>query len=106
MSKYLISATYTADGTKGLLREGGTARRDALAKLCADLGGELEAAYYAFGQDDGYVIVDLPTTASMTALQLAVNASGAGRVSTTMLVTPEEVDAAATKSLQYRPPTP
>ena len=106
MSKYLMSGSYAADGVKGLLKEGGTARRDVLAKLCADLGGELEACYFAFGKDDAYVVVDLPDSVTMTALSLVMNASGAGRVSTTVLVTPEEVDEATRKSIQYRPPMP
>lgn len=106
MPKYMINATYSEDGVKGLLKEGGTARRDAFAELCAELGGELEACYYTFGEGDGYVIVDLPDSLTMTALSLTVNASGAGRVSCTELVTPEELDAAAAKSIDYRPPTP
>jgi uncharacterized protein with GYD domain len=106
MPKYLITGSYGAEGAKGLLNEGGTARRDGLAKLCADLGGELEACYFAFGKDDAYAVVDLPDPATMTALTLVMNASGAGRVSTTVLVTPEEVDQATRKSIQYRPPTP
>lgn len=104
MPKYLISGSYAVDGVKGLLNEGGTARRDVLAKLCADLGGELESCYFAFGKEDAYVVVDLPDSATMTALTLVINGSGAGRVSTTVLVTPEEVDQAARKSIQYRPP--
>ena len=106
MPKYLITANYAADGAKGLLNEGGTARRDAFAKLCAELGGELESCYYALGKDDGYVVVDLPDAVTMTALSLVINASGAGRVSTTALVTPEEVDAATRKPIHFRPPTP
>jgi uncharacterized protein with GYD domain len=106
MPKYMISATYSEDGMKGLLKEGGTARRDAFAKLCAELGGEMEACYYTFGTGDGYVIVDLPDSLTMAALSLAVNASGGGRVSSTELVTPEELDAAMKMSIAYRPPTP
>ncbi len=106
MPKYLISAKYAADGAKGLLNEGGTARRDAMAKLCAELGGELEACYYALGNDDGYVVVDLPDPKTMTALSLVINASGAGRVTTTALVTPEEVDEATRTPIHYRPPMP
>ena len=106
MPKYLISATYAADGAKGLLNEGGTARRDAMAKLCAELGGELEACYYALGNDDGYVVVDLPDQVTMAALNLVINASGAGRASTTALLTPEEVDEATRKPINYRPPQP
>lgn len=106
MPKYLITGSYDGVGAKGLLNEGGTARREALAKLCAELGGELETCYYAFGKDDAFAIVDLPDSVTMTALNLVVNASGAGRVSTTVLITPEEVDEATRKSISYTPPTP
>ncbi len=104
MAKYLISASYTAEGVKGLLAEGGTKRREAASKAIKAAGGKVEEFYFAFGGHDAYVIVDLPDNASAAAASLAINASGAVRTSTTVLLTPEEVDSAVKKSVPYRAP--
>jgi len=104
MQKFLIKATYTAEGAKGLLKEGGSKRRAAIQKLIEGLGGKLESFYYAYGDDDAYIISDLPDAATGLAISLAVNASGAVRLSTTPLMTPEEVDAAAKMTVKYQAP--
>jgi uncharacterized protein with GYD domain len=104
MPKYLTIASYTAEGAKGLFKEGGSARRAAVEKLVESAGGRLEAFYFAFGENDVYSLADLPDHASAAAVALAVTASGAVRVKTVVLVTPEEVDQAAKKAVQYRPP--
>jgi uncharacterized protein with GYD domain len=104
MSKYMIKASYAADGVRGLIKEGGTGRRSAVQKLIEGIGGKLEAFYFAYGDADAYVIVDVPDAATGIALSLAVNASGAVRVSTIPLITPEEMDAASKKSIPYRAP--
>ena len=104
MPKFMIKASYTAEGARGLLKEGGTGRRAAVQKLIEGLGGKVEAFYFAYGEDDAYLIVEVPDAASGLALSLAVNASGAVRLSTIPLITPEEIDAAAKKSVQYRAP--
>ena len=66
--------------------------------------GSLEAFYYAFGEEDVYIIADLPDDASATAVSLSVGATGAVSLKTTVLVTPETVDAAVKKAVDYRPP--
>ena len=104
MSKYLLQANYVGEGVKGLLKEGGTSRRAAVEKAVKSLGGTLEGFYYAFGESDAYVIVEVPDNASMAALALTVSASGTVTVKTTVLMTPEEVDEAAKKTPSYRPP--
>ena len=104
MPKFMIKASYTAEGTRGLLKEGGTGRRTAVQKLVEGAGGKLEAFYYAYGDDDAYLIVDVPDAVSGLAISLAVNASGAVRLSTIPLITPEEIDAAGKKSVSYRAP--
>ena len=105
MPKYLIQANYSGEGVKGLLKEGGTSRRAAVEKLTQSLGGTLEAFYYAFGETDLFIIAELPDNASMTAIGLTVNASGAlSKFSTTVLISPEEVDNAAKKSPAYQAP--
>jgi uncharacterized protein with GYD domain len=104
MAKYLIKASYTPEGTAGLLRDGGSKRRSAVQKMVNDLGGKLESFYYAFGEADLYSVVDLPDATSIAALSLSVNAAGAVRLSVTALLTPEEIDAACKKSVNYQPP--
>ena len=104
MPKFLAKASYTVEGVRGLMKDGGTARRAAVQKLTESLGGTLEAFYYAYGEDDVYVILDFPDPAAGLAVSLAVNASGAVKLSTVPLVTPEEMDAACKKSVAYRAP--
>lgn len=104
MPKYLYRASYTTEGLKGLLKEGASKRREAVEQLTKALGGTVEAFYFAFSDDDVYVISDVPDNVTVTAISLAVNASGAVKVKTTVLLTPEEVDQAAKKTVNYRPP--
>jgi uncharacterized protein with GYD domain len=104
MPKYLIEASYTLDGVKGVQSAGGSSRRDAVAKVAESLGGRLENFYFAFGDHDVYTVLDLPDNESAAAVALAVNAAGGASVRTVVLLTPEEVDAAAKRSVDYRPP--
>ena len=102
--KFMIKASYTVDGARGLLKDGGSARRAAVQKMVEGAGGKLEAFYYAYGDHDVYAICDLPDASSGLAISLTVNASGAVRLDTIPLITPEEVDAACKKSVAYRAP--
>ncbi len=104
MPKYLAHVSYTVDGLKGLLKDGGTKRREVVVKLAESLGGNLEAFYYALGEDDLFAIFDFPENVSATSASLIVNASGAATVKMTALLTPEEVDEAVKKSVVYSPP--
>src|SRR4051812_18485642 len=104
MPKFLFEAAYTLDGIKGIQRAGGSSRRDAIAQVAEAVGGRLESLYFAFGERDVYVILDLPDNETAAAVALTVNASGATTVRTVVLLTPEEVDAAAKRSVAYRPP--
>ena len=104
MAKYLIQANYTSEGAKGLVKEGGSARRAAVEKAIASLGGRLDAFYYAFGNTDLFVIADMPDNASVAAMALAVGQSGLASTTTTVLLTAEEIDVAAKKAVAYRPP--
>jgi len=104
MSRYLFIARYASEGSKGLVKNGGTDRRTALDKLTTDLGGHLEAFDFAFGEDDAYVTASLPDNKAAAAVALAVNSSGRASVRTVVLITPEEVDAASEQTVDYRPP--
>jgi len=103
MAKFLIQGTYTADGAKGLLKEGGTGRKAAVQKACEGLGGTLDSMYFTLGAADVVCICDMPDTVSGVALSLAVNASGAVRITTTPVLSVEEIDTACKKTVSYRP---
>jgi uncharacterized protein with GYD domain len=102
--KYLVQANYVGEGIKGLLKEGGSARRAAVEKLFGSVGGKVEAYYYAFGDTDLFVIADVPDNTTAAALSLIVNAAGAATAKITVLLTSEEMDAATKKTPSYRPP--
>jgi uncharacterized protein with GYD domain len=104
MGKYMFEAKYSPEGAKAVKKDGGTARRAAVEKSVASIGGRLEAFYYAFGGSDAYVLVDLPDNVSAAAMALAVNQSGLASTKTVVLLTPEEMDAATKKNVAYRPP--
>ncbi|HEY2477795.1 MAG TPA: GYD domain-containing protein [Solirubrobacterales bacterium] len=101
---YLFEASYSPQGIEGIRNTGGSRRRDAVADLAAGLGGRLESFYFAFGDVDAYVTVELPDNDAATACALAVNSTGAASIKTVPLLTPEEVDAATKLSTSYRPP--
>jgi len=104
MPKYLIEASYTREGVEGVRSAGGSSRRDAVKDAVSSLGGELESFYFAFGDHDAHVIVDLPDNRAAAAVALTVNAAGGAVAHTTVLLTPEEVDEAAQRSVDYRAP--
>ena len=104
MPKFLIEASYTLEGVQGLRSAGGSSRRDAVAHALESAGGSLEHFYFAFGDTDAFVIVDLPDAEAAAAVALTVNSAGGATTKTVLLMTPEEVDAAAQRSIDYRPP--
>ena len=104
MAKYLVQGNYIGEGVKGLLKEGGSSRQEAIQQLVGSVGGSIEAFYYAFGETDIFAIIDVPDNVTMAALSLIVNAAGAATSKVTVLLTPEEIDAAAKITTTYRPP--
>jgi len=102
--KYLVKAQYTAEGAKGIQSAGGTRRRDVVAKMAEGLGGSLDSFYFAFGETDAYVVLDLPDNRAAAAASIAVGATGGATSEVVVLLTPEDVDAAAGLSVDYRPP--
>ena len=104
MPKYLIEASYSAEGAKGIVKKGGTARRAEVQKMVESLGGRLEVFYFVFGENDVHVILDLPENLTAAAISLGVMSSGAARIRTSVLLTPEEIDQAVKKPVDYRPP--
>ena len=104
MAKYLLTASYTPEGLKGVIAKGGSARRAAIDALVTGLGGTVESFYFGFGDRDAYVTVDLPDNVGAAAIAMAVGASGMAAVHTTVLLTPEEVARAADTTVDYTPP--
>ena len=104
MAKFLIEASYTAEGLRGLAKDKASGRQAAITQALAAVGGKLEAVYYAFGNRDVFVIFECPDNISAAALSLAVSATGLVRTKTTPLLTVEETDKALSKSVKYRAP--
>ena len=104
MPKYLLHVNYNSDGIRGVKAKGGNARKAAASAAAKSVGGKVDAFYFAFGDTDAYVIVDLPDNAAAAALAMTVSAGGSTSIRTTVLLTPDEVDAAAGKKVTYRPP--
>ncbi len=104
MPKYLFQADYTLEGIAGLQREGGTGRRAMFEQMFSEMGGTLESFYYGFGADDLYMIVDLPDQAAAAAVSMAVSSAGAIVLKATVLITPETIDEAIGRNVNYRPP--
>jgi uncharacterized protein with GYD domain len=104
MAKYLLEVSYTIDGVKGLLKEGGSGRRAAVEHLIEAAGGKVESFYFVFGKSDVVIVCDLPDNATVAGVSLAVSAVGAASPSVRVLLTPEEIDAATGKTVEYRAP--
>ena len=104
MSKFLVEATYTAEGHKGLAKDKASGRKAAITQAVKNLGGKLDGLYFCLGENDVVLIVDLPDHLSVAALCSAACASGMARTKTTALLTVEETDAALSKTVAYRPP--
>lgn len=104
MAKFMVIANYNAEGIKGVMKNGGTARVDAVRAACEGVGGSLESFYFAFGGEDAYVIVDLPDNAAAAALAMTVASTGLVGVRTVVLLAPGEVDEAAKRQVNYKAP--
>jgi uncharacterized protein with GYD domain len=104
MPKFLVEATYTADGLKGLVKDKASGRKAAIATAVKKLGGKLESIYFCLGDNDVVLIVDLPDYVSGAALSTAASAAGTSRTKTTQLLTVDEMDKALGKTVVYRAP--
>ena len=104
MPKFLVSVSYSSEGAKGVRLDGGTKRREVASHAVESVGGKIEAFYFCFGDQDAIIIADLPDAASAAAVSLAVSSTGAARLTTTPLITVEEMDHAAGKKTAYRAP--
>jgi uncharacterized protein with GYD domain len=104
MPKYLIQASYTTEGLKGLIKDKASGRRAAIQKALKSVEAKMECFYYSFGDHDVVLVVDGPDNISAAALAFAVCSTGLARTSTTPLLTVEETDKALAKSVGYKGP--
>jgi uncharacterized protein with GYD domain len=104
MPRFLIIADYSAEGARGLMAAGGSARKTAVEKMVSGIGGHIETFDFAFGGDDVYTIIDMPDSESAAAVALTVSGSGAVHARTVVLITPEQLDRAAQLRPDYTPP--
>jgi uncharacterized protein with GYD domain len=104
VAKYLFTGSYTSAGIKGVIAEGGSSRRDVVARLAESVGGSLESFYWGFGTDDFHVVADVPNHEAAAAIAMTVGSAGGATIRTTVLLTAEQVDAAAKLSPTYRAP--
>lgn len=104
MPRYLWQVTYSAEGARGLLAEGGTARRDEITHMVESVGGTVEACYFALGAHDLIVIGTVPDDVAASTLAVRTAASGAARSEAVSLLTPEQLDEAVGRAAEYRAP--
>jgi len=104
MPKFLIEANYNVDGARGLIKDGGSKRREAAKTAIKSVGGKMESFYFAFGGTDAFVILDAPDNASAAAASAAINACGSVQARTVVLLTAEEMDKAVKKNVKYKAP--
>jgi uncharacterized protein with GYD domain len=103
MPKYLFKVSYSAEAMRGVIKEGAANRASFIEKLIANIGGQMEGFYFAFGPTDVFAFAELPNDTAAAALAMAVGAAGIG-IETVKLLTPEEADAARAIDTGYRAP--
>ena len=104
MPKYMVQATLTGEGMKGVEKDTAAGRKKIVTKAIEGLGGKVEAFYFALGDYDVALIVDMPDIVAATAMSMHVSDSGLVRTKTTALLTMEEVDTAIKRKVAYRAP--
>ena len=104
MPKYFFYGSYSPEGYRGLMEEGGSSRIEAAKEALGSVGGSLEAFYFSYGENDFYIIVDLPDHIATTAITLAGNITGTFNIKGVPLLTPGELDEAIKQSVDFRPP--
>jgi uncharacterized protein with GYD domain len=106
MALYLLQVAYTPEAWAVQLHNP-LDRREAVSPVVERLGGHIESAYYAFGDYDVILIIEMPDNVSAAAFSLAVSAGRAVKaIKTTPLLTIEDGIAAMQKATGagYRPP--
>jgi uncharacterized protein with GYD domain len=104
MPKFLLKGSYTAEGMRGLKKDKASGRETAVTATVKALGGKVEGIWYALGDDDAYLVIDLPSHVHAAALATNISATGMINTSTTALLTVAEMDQALSEKVTYRAP--
>jgi uncharacterized protein with GYD domain len=104
MPRYLFRASLSPEGVAGVLAEGGSARRKVVEEAITTLGGTLETFYFTFGDDDVVLIAELPDNETAAGFAMETSSSGRVSVSTTVLLTPDDIDRARETKSGWRAP--
>ena len=105
MTRYFVQGTYTAEGVKKLIKEGGTGRYESARQIFASAGGSLECLYFSSVGPSYYIIVDMPDKESAMAIAATGIVNGTITVDQVVeLLTPAEMDGAVKKTPLYHAP--
>jgi uncharacterized protein with GYD domain len=96
----LVMGSYTETGVKQVVQQGGSARVATVKRLLEATGARLVSMDFAFGSDDFVVIAEGPDNVAAAAASLLTASLGIARPRVIVLLSPEEVDAAAEKARQ------
>jgi len=98
MPHYLQQVAYSPEGWEALVEKPQN-RIEAVRPAIEKLGGKIESAWFAFGDYDVVLIVQMPTNVDAGAIAMAFAAGGACKtVKTTPLLTVEEAVEAMKKA--------
>jgi uncharacterized protein with GYD domain len=90
MPHYLLQAAYTPDAWQALVKNPHS-RIEAVRPAIEQLGGKLVGGWFAFGDYDTILIIELPSSVDAAALSIAASAGGSCKaVKTTPLLTAAE----------------
>ena len=104
MPRYLVRFGLTPEYIDGVLRAGFQAREQYSRGLVERHGGTLEATYWAHGEHDLYMVIDMPDATTANALLLGAARSGLYRTTTTSVFTSAEMDESAKTVAEIRQP--
>ena len=105
MPHYLFQVAYGTEGWAGLVRSPQD-RAESVRPAIEQLGGKLEAFYFAFGEYDVIAIVEMPDNVSVAGFAIAAAAGGAVKsIRTIPLMTTQEGMQAMQRAAEssYRP---
>jgi uncharacterized protein with GYD domain len=90
MALYMVSFSYTPEVWAGLIRSPEN-REEVVGRMLEGAGCKLKGLWYAFGETDGFALIEAPDNTAAAGVSLAIGASGAFRkFETTALMTQAE----------------
>jgi uncharacterized protein with GYD domain len=107
MPLFLTRFGYTPEAWASLIADPHD-RAEAVTPMIEKAGGTLKGFWFAFGEQDGYALIEAPDTATIAAVAVKIASSGALRTfETTPLITTGEMVEALRKAaeIDYHAPT-